>query len=86
MRRLKGLILDLDGTLVDSLDSIPGAYIVTVRELSGRTPTVDEVVGTLPIGPGEAILTALLGRPSTSEDIAWYHRHLEAGISGVTCY
>ena len=84
--QLKGLILDLDGTLVDSLDSISHAYIAAVREVSGRTCTFDEVVSTLPIGPGETILTALLGRPSTSDDLACYHRHFEAGISGVTCY
>jgi HAD superfamily hydrolase (TIGR01509 family) len=86
MQQFKGLILDLDGTLVDSLDSIPDAYIATVREVSGRTCTFEEIVSTLPIGPGEAILTALLGRPSTSEDLACYHRHFEAAISGVTCY
>ena len=82
----RGLILDLDGTLVDSLYSIPHAYIAAVSEVSGRTCTFDEVVCTLPIGPGETILTALLGRPSTSEDLACYHRHLEAGISEITCY
>jgi HAD superfamily hydrolase (TIGR01549 family) len=86
MQQLKGLILDLDGTLVDSLDSIPVAYIATVREVSGRSCTRDEVVSTYPIGPGQAILTALLGRPSTGEDLACYQRHLEAGISRVRCY
>ena len=30
LMQLKGLILDLDGTLVDSLDSIPHAYIAAV--------------------------------------------------------
>jgi HAD superfamily hydrolase (TIGR01509 family) len=86
MQGLRGLILDLDGTLVDSLDSIPDAYIAAVLEVSGRTCTRDEVVATYPVGPGQAMLTALLGRTCTSEDLACYHRHLEAGLGRVTCY
>ena len=41
---LKGIIFDMDGTLGDTLQLCIEAYRASVRELTGRTPTAEEVV------------------------------------------
>ena len=41
---LKGIIFDMDGTLGDTLTLCIEAYRTTVCELTGRTPTAEEVV------------------------------------------
>lgn len=86
MVRLRAVIFDMDGTLVDSLESIPVAYIATVEDLTGRTCTVEEVVANYSVGPGEAMLTVLLGRRCEQTDLALYHDHLRRNISLVRTY
>lgn len=41
---LKGIIFDMDGTLGDTLQLCIGSYRRTTQEVSGRTPSADEVV------------------------------------------
>jgi HAD superfamily hydrolase (TIGR01509 family) len=86
MIRLRAVIFDMDGTLVDSLESVPAAYVATVEQLTGRVCTVDEVVASYSVGPGKAMLSVLLGRPCHENDLALYHDHLKRDLSLVRTY
>ena len=86
MIRLSAVIFDMDGTLVDSLEGVPAAYIATVELLTGRIFTVDEVVANYSVGPGKAMLSVLLGRPCQENDLTLYHDHLRQGLSLVRTY
>jgi phosphoglycolate phosphatase/AHBA synthesis associated protein len=86
MVRLRAVIFDMDGTLIDSLESVPVAYIATVQELTGRTCTVEEVVASYSVGPAEAMLSVLLGRRCAESDLALYHGHLRRHLSLVRTY
>ena len=65
---------------------MPAAYVAAVLELTGRTVSPEEVVSHYSAGPAIAILTALLRRSSTPDDLACYHRHLESRVAGISCY
>ncbi len=86
MVELGAVIFDMDGTLLDSLDTVPVAYIATVEELTGRSCTVDEIVSNYSVGPGRAMLSELLGRPCEEADLARYHDHLRRRRSFVHPY
>jgi hypothetical protein len=68
------------------LECVPVAYIATVEELTGRTCTVEQVVANYSVGPGEAMLSVLLGRRCKKSDLALYHDHLRRHISLVRAY
>jgi len=86
MARLRAVIFDMDGTLIDSLESVPVAYIATVEELTGRACTVEEVVASYSVGPGKAMLSALLGRRCEENDLALYHDHLRRNMYLIRTY
>jgi phosphoglycolate phosphatase/AHBA synthesis associated protein len=86
MVRLRAVIFDMDGTVIDSLESVPAAYIATVKELTGRPCTVEEVVANYSVGPGKAMLSVLLGRRCEENDLGLYHDHLRRNISLVRTY
>jgi beta-phosphoglucomutase-like phosphatase (HAD superfamily) len=83
---LRAVIFDMDGTLIDSLKTVPVAYVAAVEELTGRTCTVEEVVASYSVGPGEAMLSVLLGRRCEENDLALYHDHLRRNISLIQTY
>jgi phosphoglycolate phosphatase/AHBA synthesis associated protein len=83
---LRAVIFDMDGTLLDSLDTVPVAYMATVEELTGRSCTVDEIVSNYSVGPGRAMLSELLGRPCEENDLALCHDHLRRRRSFVHSY
>jgi len=41
---LRVVVFDMDGTLFDSSDTVPMAYIATVQELTGRKCSLGEIV------------------------------------------
>ncbi len=85
-RRPAAVVFDMDGTLVDSSVVVPNAYVRVVGELGGRTYRPEEVVAAYGVGPPVALLTHLLGRQATSEDVARYHRTLGGAAGGILVY
>lgn len=75
---VRAYIFDLDGTLVDSSTVVPQAYIACIVSLGGPRYEPDEIIQSYAIGPPQEILSHLLRRSSTAEDLATYHRCLEA--------
>jgi phosphoserine phosphatase len=59
-------VFDLDGTLVDTMRTMPQAYADTVRELGGPALTSAEVVAAGHVGPAPVLLrTSCAGRSRT---------------------
>lgn len=85
-RTLAAIVFDMDGTLIESSTVIPDAYIEAVRAVGGRTYTRRQVIDLYSIGPPKAMLTALLGRAATSEDVDRYHERLAVAACGVSVY
>jgi HAD superfamily hydrolase (TIGR01549 family) len=85
-RQLKAIVFDMDGTLIESSAVIPDAYIDTITALGGRVPTRDQVIAAYPVGPPRAMLTHLMGRPSTAEEVDDYHDRLARLASHVVVY
>lgn len=83
---LGAIVFDMDGTLLDSLDIVPLAYIAAIREISGRICSPEEVIATFPVGPARAMLRVLLRRQCTAEDLAVCQRHLASLSTGLRCY
>jgi HAD superfamily hydrolase (TIGR01549 family) len=80
------VLFDLDGTLVDTMDAVPAAYVRTIREICGRDVTPDEVVEVWHIGPTPVVLEHFAGRPVADTDIAAYYRHFEEVVPGVRAF
>lgn len=60
-RSLKGIVFDLDGTLVDSLATTIDAFNYGIKQLGGRKHTPEEIVAYF--GPGEGeIFSRILGK------------------------
>jgi HAD superfamily hydrolase (TIGR01509 family) len=85
-RELTAIIFDMDGTLFDSVEAVPRAYAAAVLEGEGRSIEPEEAIANYGMGPGEEILTALLGRSSTPADLSAYHRHLRQNLWRVRPY
>lgn len=78
---VRAVLFDLDGTLVDTMVSIPRAYADTVRDRGGPALTRDEVVAAWRLGPTAVVLGHLLGRPASGEDLAAFDGHLRVAAS-----
>jgi HAD superfamily hydrolase (TIGR01509 family) len=85
-QNLAAVIFDMDGTLIESAQVIPAAYIATVHALDGPTYSPQQVIDIYSVGPPAAMLTELLGRPSRAHEVNLYHEHLAARASGATVY
>ncbi|HEX8004175.1 MAG TPA: HAD family hydrolase [Mycobacteriales bacterium] len=72
MPRVEAVVWDMDGTLVDSVDAVTGAYADAIVAGGAPRPTSEAVVAAYALGPPAALLTALLGRDCTGEDLAAY--------------
>lgn len=86
MRRLDAVIWDLDGTLIDSKLAHPAAHIAAIKSVGGPHYEPEDVIACYPLGPVTAILTKLLGRPCTQDDVDRYHEELEIRASLATVY
>jgi len=80
------IIFDMDGTLLDSVDAVPGAYVAAVMEVQRQSIDPQEVIANYPLGPTATILSALLGRESTLADLDVYHRCLKRNLKRVRPY
>ncbi len=85
-QRVRAVVWDMDGTLIDSSGIVPAAFIAAVEALGGPRYTPDDIVGGYHLGPPLVLLTHLLGRPATADDVATYHRQLAATVAAVRPY
>ncbi|MFJ2766882.1 HAD family hydrolase [Streptomyces sp. NPDC087300] len=84
--RPRALVWDMDGTLLDSGEVVPDAFVETVRRLGGATPSRAEVVALYALGPPRIMLTRLLQRPCTEEELDLYHSVLADTAVGAVVY
>lgn len=85
-RRIAAVLFDMDGTLFDSADTVPVAYVAAIRELGGPECTAAEVVAHYSVGPAALLMSAMLGRDATADDVACFHRHLAGRLGGLRPY
>jgi HAD superfamily hydrolase (TIGR01509 family) len=85
-RRLRALVFDMDGTLIDSARAIPAAYIATIRDIDGKVLTSDEVIAAYSVGPPHAMLSHFLGREAIAAEVDHYHRILQRHANGITAF
>lgn len=81
----RAIVFDMDGTLIDSYEIVIDAYSRTVVE-AGERRSREQILEALVAGPAERIITSLLGRPATSDDVDTYHRLLSEVASAVPVY
>jgi HAD superfamily hydrolase (TIGR01509 family) len=75
-RKMRAVVWDMDGTLIDSADAVPAAFVATVLELEGPATDTGAVVAAYSLGRPEIILEYLLGRPLRTGDSDRYYRRL----------
>ena len=85
-RRIRALVFDMDGTLIESSTVIPDAYIDTIKAFGGQSLTREDVIAAYSVGPPEVMLSHLLGRPSTPEQVEQYHERLALSAGGASVY
>lgn len=84
--RARALVFDMDGTLFDSATVVPDAYRETIVASGGPYYERAQIVEAYSIGPPKALLSHLLGRPVTDEEVAGYLQRLAAGSDGIGVY
>ncbi|SDI67922.1 HAD family hydrolase [Nonomuraea jiangxiensis] len=73
---VRAVVFDLDGTLVDTMTSIPYAYVRTIRDLGGPDVSPALLIASWHIGPTPAVLAHFLGRTVTATDLKRFHAHI----------
>jgi len=82
-RPTAAVVFDLDGTLVDTMESVPRAYAATIHALGGPVVSPAEIVAAWHLGPTAVVLAHFLGRPVTPTDVDCYHRYADAAYATV---
>ena len=81
---VRAVVFDLDGTLVDTMTSVPRAYVETIRALGGPVLTPAQLIAAWHIGPTPVVLGHFLGRAATAGDLeCFYDRAAAAAESAV---
>ncbi|NYI93726.1 HAD superfamily hydrolase (TIGR01662 family) [Streptomonospora nanhaiensis] len=76
------LVWDMDGTLLDSTEVVPDAFVATVRDLGGTDVDREKVVAAYSLGVPEVMLRHLLGRPlDDGEADLYYDRLLDSSVA-----
>lgn len=84
--RIDAIVFDMDGTLVDSVEAVPGAYIAFVAETTGQVLTPAEIVDLYALGPPPVMLSHLLGRPANTADVDRYHELVSDSVTRLRPY
>jgi phosphoglycolate phosphatase len=74
---VRALVWDMDGTLLDSSGVVTAAFGAALTRIGGPAVTAAEVISAYSLGPPEAILAHLAGRPLTTAETDEYYRELE---------
>jgi phosphoglycolate phosphatase-like HAD superfamily hydrolase len=85
-RAIRGVVFDMDGTLVDSLPVVVDCYRRAVLAFDGPHLSDEEVLAAFSIGPAAVMLQTLIGRPVGPDAVARYEELLAARIEGVVVY
>jgi HAD superfamily hydrolase (TIGR01549 family) len=80
------VLFDMDGTLLDSANTVPAAYAAAIRELGGGDHSAEEVIAHYGAGPAAALMAALLGRETTDEDVERFHVNLASRLDETRTY
>ncbi len=83
MSTLAALIWDMDGTLIDSAEVVPSAFVTCVAAAGGPILGADEVIGAYHVGPPTAIIGHLLGRTPEPQAIEHFYEVLSELAHGV---
>ena len=84
--KLRAVIWDMDGTLVDSATAVPDAYIGAIARLGGPVLTREAIIAAYSLGPPKIMLGQLLGRPATAADVDEYLAGLRTTVSEARVY
>nr|WP_275941519.1 HAD family hydrolase [Planosporangium mesophilum] len=66
----------MDGTLLDTMTSVPYAYVATIGELGGPDLTLAQLIASWHLGPAPVVLTHFLGRTVTGSDLECFYDHV----------
>src|SRR5438093_3730963 len=80
------VVFDLDGTLVDSLDTVLECYRLAVVELGGRDRDHAEILASFPLGPAAVMLASLIGAPVGPRAVRVYEAPLGARVGAIRPY
>ncbi|MEV0223914.1 HAD-IA family hydrolase [Streptomyces sp. NPDC050704] len=83
-RNPSAVVWDMDGTLIDSSSAVPDAFIETVTALGGTVHSRAEVVALYSLGPPHAMLSRMLERPCSGQEVDLYHEALTQCAARVT--
>lgn len=76
-KSIRAVIWDMDGTLIDSADIVPDAFIATAAAHGVERVSRDDVVALYSLGEPAVMLSRLLERPADDEVIDQYHALLQ---------
>nr|WTA00136.1 HAD family hydrolase [Streptomyces sp. NBC_00857] len=79
----RAVVFDLDGTLVDTMRSVPQAYTDAIRTLGGDEISPSEVMAVWHMGSTAVVLEHFLGRPVSPDDLECFHRCLAVATADV---
>lgn len=80
---VEAVVFDLDGTLLDTMTSVPLAYAQAIRERGGPGLTPDQVVAAWHVGPAPVVLAHFLGRAVTDGDLECFHDRIEVAAESA---
>ena len=81
---VRAVVFDVDGTLLDTMTSVPRAYVETIRDLGGPGLTLAQLIATWHIGPAPVILTHFLGRSATGSDLEVFYDRVAAAAESTS--
>lgn len=85
-RTIRAVVFDLDGTLVDTMVSVPQAYVDTVRRLGGPALSPDDVVSAWNLGPAPVVLAHLLDRDIDAEDVEVFFDEIDRAAATAVAF
>ena len=85
-RRVRAVVFDMDGTLLDSLPVVLECYRRTAVAFGGPDLPPQQIIAAFSIGPAARMLEALIGRPVGVEAVTSYESRLEAEIARIVVY
>lgn len=80
---VQAVVFDLDGTLLDTMTSVPRAYVETIRDLGGPDLTLAQLIATWHIGPAPVVLTHFLGRTATDSELECFYDRVAAAAEST---